>query len=67
MTANELAQTPVLIAGTEAQKKKYLGRCVERPIVVSYAVTEPGAGSDVSGLKTRAGVWRENVLHDVFC
>jgi len=54
ITANELAQAPVFIAGTEAQKQKYLGRCAESPISVSYAVTEPGAGSDVSGIKTKA-------------
>lgn len=62
MTANELAQTPVMIAGTDEQKKKYLGRCIEAPIVVSYAVTEPGAGSDVSGLKTRAGACDSFIL-----
>eukprot|EP01126_Amoeba_proteus_P065980 TRINITY_DN9478_c0_g1_i2.p1 TRINITY_DN9478_c0_g1~~TRINITY_DN9478_c0_g1_i2.p1 ORF type:complete len:412 (+),score=90.32 TRINITY_DN9478_c0_g1_i2:274-1509(+) len=54
ITANELAQAPVLIAGSEELKKKYLGLCVESPISVSYAVTEPGAGSDVSGLTTKA-------------
>ncbi|ODM86739.1 putative medium-chain specific acyl-CoA dehydrogenase, mitochondrial [Orchesella cincta] len=36
------------------QKKKYIGRLVEEPIVASYCVTEPGAGSDVNGVKTRA-------------
>eukprot|EP01129_Flabellula_baltica_P016828 TRINITY_DN9142_c0_g1_i1.p1 TRINITY_DN9142_c0_g1~~TRINITY_DN9142_c0_g1_i1.p1 ORF type:complete len:436 (+),score=118.03 TRINITY_DN9142_c0_g1_i1:48-1310(+) len=54
IAANELGQTPVLIAGNDQQKKKYLGWCVEEPIVCSYGVTEPGAGSDVAGLKTTA-------------
>jgi len=54
MIANELAQAPVILAGSEEQKKEYLGRCVDAPISVSYAVTEPGAGSDVSGLATKA-------------
>jgi len=49
-----LAAAPVLIGGNEAQKKKYIGRLCEEPIVASYCVTEPGAGSDVAGLKTRA-------------
>lgn len=31
-----------------------MGRLVEEPIVAAYAVTEPGAGSDVGGVKTRA-------------
>ncbi|XP_026676749.1 probable medium-chain specific acyl-CoA dehydrogenase, mitochondrial [Diaphorina citri] len=45
---------PVVIAGNEAQQKKYLGRLVEEPIVAAYCVTEPGAGSDVNGVKTKA-------------
>jgi acyl-CoA dehydrogenase len=52
--ANSLAQAPVLVAGTEAQKKKYLGRMTESPIQAAYCVTEPSAGSDVAGLKTTA-------------
>ncbi|XP_063236912.1 medium-chain specific acyl-CoA dehydrogenase, mitochondrial [Bacillus rossius redtenbacheri] len=49
-----LGQTPVLLAGSKEQQKKYLGRLLEEPLVAAYCVTEPGAGSDVSGLKTRA-------------
>jgi len=52
--ANDLGQIPVILAGNEAQKKKYLGRCVEEPIAVSYGVTEPSAGSDVASIKTKA-------------
>lgn len=47
-------QTPVILGGSAEQKKKYLGRLVDEPIVAAYAVTEPGAGSDVSGLRTKA-------------
>jgi acyl-CoA dehydrogenase len=54
MTANTLAQVPVIVAGNEAQKKKYLGRFVDAPLLCSYGVTEPGAGSDVAGGKTTA-------------
>lgn len=49
-----LGQTPVILAGNDEQKKKYLGRLVEEPMVAAYGVTEPGAGSDVNGVKTRA-------------
>jgi acyl-CoA dehydrogenase len=49
-----LAASPVLLGGTEEQKKKYLGRLIEEPIVAAYGVTEPGAGSDVAGVKTTA-------------
>jgi acyl-CoA dehydrogenase len=54
MTANTLAQVPVIVAGTDDQKKKWLGRFAEAPLLCSYAVTEPGAGSDVAGIKTTA-------------
>merc|ERR1712133_245172 len=36
------------------QKKKYLGRLIEEPLMCAYGVTEPGAGSDVAGVKTKA-------------
>lgn len=52
--ANSLGQMPVILAGNEEQKKKYLGRMTEEPLMCAYCVTEPGAGSDVAGLKTRA-------------
>ncbi|EEZ99771.1 medium-chain specific acyl-CoA dehydrogenase, mitochondrial [Tribolium castaneum] len=54
LEASGLGQTPVLIAGNKEQQKKYLGRLLEEPLVAAYCVTEPGAGSDVSGIKTRA-------------
>lgn len=54
MEANNLGQMPVIIAGNEQQKKKYLGRMTEEPLMCGYGVTEPGAGSDVAGIKTRA-------------
>ncbi|NXO45883.1 ACADM protein, partial [Locustella ochotensis] len=52
--ANSLGQMPVIIAGNEQQQKKYLGRMTEEPLMCAYCVTEPGAGSDVAGIKTRA-------------
>jgi acyl-CoA dehydrogenase len=51
---NNLAEAPVIVAGNDFQMKKYLGRMVEEPLMAAYCVTEPGAGSDVAGLKTRA-------------
>ncbi|KAL7072724.1 hypothetical protein ACQ4LE_007748 [Meloidogyne hapla] len=47
-----LALAPLLLAGTDEQKKKYAGMLAEEPLIASYCVTEPGAGSDVSGVKT---------------
>ena len=52
MVANNLAALPLLIAGTEEQKKKYLGRLVEEPAYAAFALTEPGAGSDAGGIST---------------
>lgn len=54
MEANTLAEVPVIVAGTEAQKKKYLGRMTEAPLFCAYGLTEPDAGSDVAGMRTRA-------------
>ncbi|XP_066295247.1 medium-chain specific acyl-CoA dehydrogenase, mitochondrial-like isoform X2 [Branchiostoma lanceolatum] len=52
--ANNLAQVPVILAGNAEQKKKYLGRMTEELLLCSYGVTEPCAGSDVAGIKTKA-------------
>ncbi|VDK76517.1 unnamed protein product [Gongylonema pulchrum] len=49
-----LAVAPILISGNEEQKKKYLGMLTAEPIIAAYCVTEPGAGSDVSGVKMKA-------------
>lgn len=49
-----LGQAPVIMAGNKQQQKKYLGRLLEEPLVAAYCVTEPGAGSDVAGIKTKA-------------
>jgi len=52
--ANGLGSMPIMIAGNHEQKKKYLTRLIEEPLMCAYGVTEPGAGSDVSGVKTKA-------------
>jgi acyl-CoA dehydrogenase len=51
--ANGLALTPIKLAGTEEQKKKYLGMLTSEPVMASYCTSEPDAGSDVAGIKTR--------------
>ncbi|WP_213957838.1 acyl-CoA dehydrogenase family protein [Variovorax sp. dw_954] len=40
--------------GTEAQKQRYLPRMARGEIVGAIAMTEPGAGSDLQGVRTRA-------------
>jgi acyl-CoA dehydrogenase len=54
LTANTLGLTPIKLAGTEEQKKKYLGWLVREPVMVSYATSEPSMGSDVAGMQCRA-------------
>jgi acyl-CoA dehydrogenase len=54
ISLNAIAQAPVIRGGTEAQKKKFLGRMTEEPLQCAYCVTEPGAGSDVASMKTTA-------------
>ncbi len=51
---NQLGALPILIAGTAAQKERYLAPLVESGEVISYCMTEPEAGSDVAGIKTTA-------------
>jgi acyl-CoA dehydrogenase len=53
MLANTLALTPIKLAGSEDQKKKYLGMLTESPVFASYCTTEPTGGSDVAGMRTR--------------
>ncbi len=54
ITANTLAATPVALAGSEDQKKKYLGMLTGEPVFAAYAITEPAAGSDAAGIQCRA-------------
>src|SRR6476660_9037579 len=51
--ANMLGSMPLLIAGTDEQKKKYLSRLINEPIFAAYCCSEPEAGSDVAGLSTK--------------
>ncbi len=52
--ANNLAEAPLIVAGSDALKKRFLAPMVEEFQMAAYCVTEPGAGSDVAGLKTTA-------------
>jgi len=54
MEANTLAEGPIIVGGSEEQKKRMLGPMVEGLRFASYCVTEPQAGSDVAGMKTVA-------------
>jgi alkylation response protein AidB-like acyl-CoA dehydrogenase len=52
--AIQLGSDPILVGATEAQKEKWLGAIAQGNTLVAYAVTEPGAGSNLAALKTKA-------------
>jgi acyl-CoA dehydrogenase len=54
LVANTLGSAPVLLAGTEEQKREWLPPLLEEALLCSFALTEPNAGSDVSGIQTTA-------------
>jgi acyl-CoA dehydrogenase len=53
-TNNGIGSQGIVIDGTDAQKKKYLPRLATGELIGSFALTEPGAGSDAGSLKTSA-------------
>lgn len=53
MSANNLAAMPLIIAGNEEQKKRFLGGLTEELSFAAYNCSEPDAGSDVAGMRTR--------------
>jgi len=52
--ANGLASAPLALAGSDELKKQYLGMLTEDFKLASFCLTEPDAGSDVSGMRTTA-------------
>src|SRR6185437_4992959 len=54
IAANGLGQGPVIAAGTEEQKRKWLAPLIDDVMLTSFALTEPNARSDVSGIQTTA-------------
>ncbi|WP_066950314.1 acyl-CoA dehydrogenase family protein [Streptomyces lushanensis] len=51
---NKLGSLPVILAGGEDLKKKYLGPLAKGDVMFSYCLSEPDAGSDAGGMKTKA-------------
>jgi butyryl-CoA dehydrogenase len=52
--AQALGGLPILLFGSEAQKKKYLPGLASGEILSAFSLSEPGAGSDAAGLRTTA-------------
>jgi acyl-CoA dehydrogenase len=51
---NNLAVAPLLLVGSEELKRRYVERLIAEPLLASFCLTEPDAGSDVAAMKTRA-------------
>ncbi len=49
-----LGWDPILLGGTEEQKKKYGPMVSTGEVIISFGLTEPGAGSDSAAMSTRA-------------
>jgi len=54
LMVHELGTMPIFLAGTAEQKKRYLPKLASGEHLVAFGLTEPNAGSDVSGLRTKA-------------
>ena len=54
ITLNQLGVLPILIAGTEEQKTRYMSSLADDDKIMAYCMTEPDAGSDVAAIKTTA-------------
>lgn len=53
-TSNSLGGGPLMLAGSEEQKQKYLPAVAKGEKIMVFALTEPGAGSDAGGTQTTA-------------
>lgn len=53
MVVNDLALLPIVLAGSEQQKKNFIASHTAKPRHFSFCLSEPNAGSDVAGMRTR--------------
>ncbi|MCK4558095.1 MAG: acyl-CoA dehydrogenase family protein [Candidatus Aminicenantes bacterium] len=68
MMVNALAYTPIILYGTDDQKKKFLTPQTEKMSFASFCLTEREAGSDAGALKTRAKkVGKEYIINGSKC
>jgi alkylation response protein AidB-like acyl-CoA dehydrogenase len=62
LAVQELGPLPILIAGTDEQKQRWIPELAAGTALAAFALTEAGAGSDAAALRTRAertdGGWR---------
>ena len=54
IVANTLGAAPVMLAGSDEQKRAWLSLLTEEPLLCAFGLTEPDAGSDVARMQTTA-------------
>ncbi|MGZ3598380.1 MAG: acyl-CoA dehydrogenase family protein [Ktedonobacterales bacterium] len=54
LCVQQLGALPILLAGTEEQKSRYIPKLASGEWLASYGLTEPGSGSDAGAMRTRA-------------
>jgi acyl-CoA dehydrogenase len=54
IVANTLGAAPVMIAGSDGQRRAWLPPLLAEPLLCSFALSEPDAGSDAARIKTTA-------------
>ncbi|MFC0415064.1 acyl-CoA dehydrogenase family protein [Cytobacillus solani] len=59
---NDIVVPYITAYGTEKQKQKWLPRCATGEIITAIAMTEPGTGSDLAGIKTTARLEGEHYV-----
>ena len=59
---NALGSFPIILAGTDAQKRKYLPEIASGRKLIAFGLSERGAGSDAGGLKTSVTVEGDHLV-----
>ncbi|HZW99864.1 MAG TPA: acyl-CoA dehydrogenase family protein [Trueperaceae bacterium] len=62
LMASELGITPVLLAGTPEQQRRFLAPLLEGPRLAAFALSEPNNGSDAGAMTTRAVIEGDEVV-----
>lgn len=60
--ASDLGTTPIILAGTLGQQKRFLSPLLEGPNLAAFALSEPDNGSDAAAMKTRATFEGDDVI-----
>ena len=64
LMASDLGVTPVVLAGTEEQRERFLRPLTASPGLAAFALSEPDNGSDAAALRTRARFEGDEVVLD---